>query len=76
MNNTPLIQFSPQNLCSDGLRFNFFHEAAHILLHGKKEIFPDPIPGISINAQKERKADEFAARMLCPKNENMSRLAQ
>jgi len=46
--------------------FSFFHEAGHILLHGKKDIFieeenaDDP----ERSAQKEREANQFAANLL------------
>ena len=34
-----LIQLSARHLRDDQLWFSFFHEAAHILLHGKRDVF-------------------------------------
>lgn len=62
-----LIQLSLRYKKDDQLWFSFFHEAAHILLHGKRDIF---IEGESIetNKQKDKEADRFAANVLIPKD--------
>ena len=59
-----MIQLSLGYKRNDQFWFSFFHEAGHILLHGKRDIF--------INAQedsqeeKEHKANTFAANFLIP----------
>ena len=62
-----LIQLSLRYKKDDQLWFSFFHEAAHILLHGKRDIF---IEGESIETNekidKEAEADRFAANVLIP----------
>jgi Zn-dependent peptidase ImmA (M78 family) len=51
----------------DHLWFTFFHEAAHILLHGKREIFleDDDEVGEDVHT-KEEEANRFAADFLIP----------
>ncbi len=51
-------------LSDDHFWFTFFHEAGHLLLHGKDLLFLEVADEIS--DQKEREANEFAARMLVP----------
>ena len=65
-----LIQLSLRGKSDDHLWFTFFHEAGHILLHGKKEIYIEAqsngrqeIERIS----KEKEADLFAQEILIPK---------
>jgi HTH-type transcriptional regulator/antitoxin HigA len=65
--NKPLIQLSLRHKRDDHLWFTFFHEAAHILLHGKKEIFlefekPQDNP-------KEHEANTWAANFLIPQHD-------
>jgi addiction module HigA family antidote len=60
----PLIQLSGRYKTDDRFWFTFYHEAAHILLHGKKEIFLENVAGTEIDQQKEKEADEFAAKHL------------
>ncbi|MCL5023938.1 MAG: HigA family addiction module antitoxin [Nitrospirae bacterium] len=60
-----VIQLSLRHKSDDQLWFSFFHEAGHILLHGKKEIF---IEGDSQNS-KEEEANSFAADILIPPRE-------
>lgn len=57
-----LIQLSGRHKSDDIFWFTFFHEAAHILLHAKRDVFletgaDDPL---------EREADDFAAEHLIP----------
>lgn len=60
-----IIQLSLRYKTDDHLWFTFFHEAAHILLHGKREIFVET--GIDHqNKEKEEEADRFAADFLIP----------
>jgi hypothetical protein len=58
-----LIQLSLRYKTDDQLWFTFFHEAGHILLHGKRDVF---LEDDSIEDGKEREANEFAARALIP----------
>jgi HTH-type transcriptional regulator / antitoxin HigA len=66
--NKALIQLSLRYKSDDHLWFSFFHEAGHILKHGKKEIF---IEGTSLEmaADKEDVANRFAADCLIPRSE-------
>ena len=59
-----LIQLSARHLRDDQLWFSFFHESAHILLHGKKHIFVDKGNGERTNEDKE--ADRWASDFLLP----------
>jgi HTH-type transcriptional regulator / antitoxin HigA len=59
-----LIQLSIRNRYEDIFWFTFFHEACHILKHGKRDKFVDfDQPGTS---EKEIEADRFAADFLIP----------
>ncbi|NQW29889.1 MAG: HigA family addiction module antidote protein [Ignavibacteria bacterium] len=62
LNHAPLIQLSGRNSRNDIFWFTFFHEAGHILLHGKKDIFLEDLEYSECDAQKEYEADEFAKR--------------
>lgn len=62
--NKALIQLSLRYKTNDQLWFTFFHEAGHILLHGKREVFLEE-NGADDNA-KEHEANEFAANILIP----------
>lgn len=44
----------------DRFWFTFFHEAGHILNHGKKDIFLEDIEYSNLDLEKEKEADEFA----------------
>lgn len=61
-----LIQLSLRYKTDDLLWFTLFHEAAHILLHGKREIF---IEKRGVDSPKEREADEWAGNFLIPPEE-------
>lgn len=58
-----LIQLSLRYKTDDQLWFTFFHEAAHILKHGKKELF---LEGKGMDGEQEREANEFAGNWLIP----------
>ena len=62
-----LIQLSARHKSDDHLWFSFYHEAAHILLHSKKDIFVDAARNGDTGAEKE--ADEWASKTLVPKTE-------
>ena len=63
-----LIQLSLRYKTDDHLWFSFFHEAGHILKHGKKEIF---IEGgeMDMDSVKEDEANIFAADCLIPRKD-------
>ena len=61
---SPLIQLSVRYRTDDHLWFTFFHEAGHILLHGKRDAF---IEGDEQEQnEKELEADSFAHEWLIP----------
>lgn len=62
--NKALIQLSLRRKTDDHFWFSFFHEAGHILLHGKKEVF---IEEDDCKTDKETEADNFAQELLIPK---------
>ena len=59
----PVLMLSLRYRTDDHLWFTFFHEAAHILLHGKKEVF---IEGLDSEDEREREANQFSANFLIP----------
>ena len=60
-----MIQLSLRGKFEDLLWFTFFHEAGHILLHGKKEVF---IEDSDNRTEEEKEADRFATNFLIPLN--------
>jgi addiction module HigA family antidote len=62
-----LIQLSLRYKTDDQLWFTFFHEAGHILLHGKRDLFLEANDN-GMGGDKEREADSFAADLLIPRN--------
>lgn len=58
-----VIQLSLRYKTNDHLWFTFFHEAGHILKHGRKEIF---IEGNGLDGEKEKEANAFARDKLIP----------
>lgn len=61
-----LIQLSLRYKTDDMLWFTFFHEAAHILLHGKRDIF---IEKRGTDSPKEQEANDWASEFLIPESE-------
>ena len=59
-----LIMLSLRHKTNDHFWFSFFHEAGHILLHGKKMMFLDDV--IQAGSDLEQEANQFAANMLIP----------
>lgn len=59
----PVLMLSLRYKTDDHLWFTFFHEAAHILLHGKKDVF---IEGLDSEDAREKEANQFAADFLIP----------
>lgn len=62
-----LIQLSLRYKTDDHLWFSFFHEAGHILLHGKRDFFLENDE--DERTEKEQEADKFAADVLIPPEE-------
>lgn len=58
-----LLQLSGLYKSDDLLWFSLFHEAGHIQLHGKRDVF---LEGIGERDQREDEADQFAADRLIP----------
>jgi Zn-dependent peptidase ImmA (M78 family) len=58
-----LLQLSFRHKCDDSFWFSFFHEAAHILRHGKRRVF---IEGHGVASVAEKEADTFAQDVLIP----------
>jgi HTH-type transcriptional regulator / antitoxin HigA len=61
-----IIQLSLRYKTDDLLWFTFFHEAAHILLHGKNDVFME---FRGVDSPKETEANTWAADFLVPKKE-------
>jgi addiction module HigA family antidote len=59
-----MIQLSCRYKSDDHFWFTFFHECAHILLHGKKEGF---LEGRETSTQEEEEANDFSANHLIPR---------
>lgn len=59
----PLIQLSLRYKTDDHFWFTFYHEAGHILLHGKRDIFVEEQEN---EGAKEGEADAFARDSLIP----------
>jgi addiction module HigA family antidote len=59
-----MIQLSLIYKTNDQIWFTFFHEAGHILLHGKKDVFVD---GNNLDNKKEDEANKFAEDLLIPR---------
>jgi addiction module HigA family antidote len=59
-----LIALSLRHKTNDHLWFTLFHEAGHILKHGKKATFVDGLDGV--DEEHEAEADRFAADQLIP----------
>jgi len=69
-NNTlPLIQITDRGKDYNAFWFTFYHELAHILYHGKKDIFIEGLDNIKPDKEKEAEADAFAERMILTEKE-------
>lgn len=62
-----LIQLSFRYKSNDHFWFTFFHEAAHILLHGKKVLFVDDEDADGVSSV-ENEADSFSRNFLIPQD--------
>ena len=75
LNDTPLIQLSNQFKRNDIFWFTFFHEAGHILKHGKKELFVEGVAYSHEGEQKEEEANQFAVEAIFSEKEEKEFLA-
>lgn len=75
LNDTPLIQLTGRYKRNDSFWFTFFHEAGHILLHGKKEIFLEKVEYTEKDKEKEKEADDFACKWTLTEDEEETILA-
>jgi HTH-type transcriptional regulator / antitoxin HigA len=75
LNDTPFIQLTGRYNRNDSFWFTFFHEAAHILLHGKKDIFLEKVEYSDKDLVKEKEADEFAVKWTLTEEEETQILA-
>lgn len=65
-----LIQLSLRYKTNDHFWFSFFHEAGHVLLHGKKDVFIEyEREDGEAPSQKEQEANSFARDALIPLEE-------
>lgn len=69
----PIIQLSLRYRSNDHFWFTFFHEAGHILLHGKKELFIEYQNGL--DNEKEQEANRYAQNELVPERAMMRFIA-
>ncbi|MDP8257312.1 MAG: HigA family addiction module antitoxin [Candidatus Alcyoniella australis] len=65
--NKALIQLCLRHKSNAQLWFTFFHEAGHILKHGKRDLFLENDE--YQDSQKEKEADKFASDFLIPPRE-------
>jgi addiction module HigA family antidote len=63
--NKALIQLSLRYKTNDQLWFTFFHEAGHILLHGRSLVFVEHV-GEGVQDEREDQANAFARDLLIP----------
>lgn len=76
LGDTPLIQLSGRYKRNDSFWFTFFHEAGHILKHGKKDIFLESVEYDEKDLTKEAEADQFAIQWLFSEAQEQELLAQ
>lgn len=76
LGDTPFIQLTGRYKRNDSFWFTFFHEAGHILLHGKKEIFLENLDYSERDSKKENEADEFAVKWTLTEDEVAQILAE
>ena len=64
-----ILQLSLRGKTDDFLWFTFFHESAHILKHGKRDVFIEAPDGTKDQEtqRKEQEANTFASDFLIPK---------
>ena len=62
LNDTPFIQLTGRFNRNDIFWFTFFHEAGHIIMHGKKDIFLENLEYSDKDLEKEKEADSFSIK--------------
>lgn len=62
-----LLVLSLRHKSDDHLWFSFFHEGAHLVLHGKKLLFIEGLDGL--DDTHEHEANRYAANLLIPPSE-------
>jgi len=62
----PLIQLTDRYKTNDHFWSAFFHEAGHVLLHGKKDVFIEEFNGAAVDKKKEAEANAFSDDWLIP----------
>ncbi|RUU77051.1 ImmA/IrrE family metallo-endopeptidase [Mesorhizobium sp. M7A.F.Ca.CA.001.07.2.1] len=68
-NGNPVILLSFRHMAEDHFWFTFFHEAAHIVLHGQDHIDGEGAVFMGTDTEtQEREANEFAQELLFPAN--------
>ncbi|MBN8721192.1 MAG: ImmA/IrrE family metallo-endopeptidase [Sediminibacterium magnilacihabitans] len=75
LNDTPFIQLTGRYNRNDSFWFTFFHEAGHILLHDKKDIFLEKVEYSDKDLIKEKEADDFACKWTLTDDEEAEILA-
>lgn len=65
--NRPLIQLSARHKTNDHLWFTLFHEAAHVLLHSRDQVFIDTMKDEIAGADAE--ANRWASDFLIPRTD-------
>ncbi|HPL26331.1 MAG TPA: HigA family addiction module antitoxin [Myxococcota bacterium] len=66
MDGKPVMQITLYRKSNDHFWFTIFHEAGHILKHGRKEVF---IEGKGLDGEKEEEANAYARDKLIPPGE-------
>lgn len=59
-----VIQLTARHKTTDHFWFSFFHEAAHVLLHSKEDVFVDE--NNKSDTEQETEANEWASNLLIP----------
>ncbi len=76
INEYPLIQLTGRYNRNDTFWFTFFHEAGHILLHGKKDVFLENIRYDAFEQTKEDEANQFAIEWTFSEHQEFEMLSQ
>lgn len=67
--NRALIMLSVRGKTDDKMWFTFFHEAGHLLKHGKSLTFLDILGKDGLHPKEEAEADAFARDTMIPQND-------
>ena len=69
INDSPIIQLSARYKQNDRFWFTFFHEAGHIIMHGKKYISLEGVNFSQADPDKEQEANVFAENCILTKEQ-------